>query len=127
MVVAMGPDGVSSDEEAVAENRRVFHVKVLPHRSARVLPRVKFIDSHANHTNGYGNNGPGTAPRTRIRPQNANESSRKAPVEWPENLYKAGWVEAQSDINYGHLNAQAELELIPFSEVQRLVGVGNFE
>jgi hypothetical protein len=66
MVHAMGPDGVSSDEEAMADNKRVYHVKVLPHCSARILSRVIFINSHANHMNGYGNNGPGTAPQTRI-------------------------------------------------------------
>ncbi len=126
MLVAMGPDGVSSDEESVEDNRRLYCVKVLPHRSARVLSRIIFIDSHANHTNGYGNNGPGTAPRTRIRSNDANKSTRKAPIGWPENLYKSGWVEEQSDINYGHLNPQAELDLIPFGEVQRFAGVCNF-
>lgn len=126
MVAAMGPNEVSSDKESIEGNRRVFHVKVLPHCSARVLSRVIFFDSQANHTNGYGNNRPGTAPCTQIQPENANESSRKAPIGWPENFHKSGWVEEQLDIEYGYLEAQAELDLIPFCEVQRFAGVGNF-
>jgi hypothetical protein len=126
MIAAMGPDGVGSDEESVEGNRRVFHVKVLPHRSARVLSRVIFIDSQANHTNGYGNNRPGTAPRTRIQPENANESSRKALIGWPEIFYKSGWAEERLDIEYGYLEAWAELDLILFGEVQRFAGVRNF-
>jgi hypothetical protein len=123
MLTAMGADGMSSDEEAVADNKRVYHVKVLPYRSGQVLSRVKFIDLHANHTNGYGNNAPGTPPRTRIRPKESNKSTRKAPIGWPENLYKSGWLEEQSDIHYEYLNAKAGLDLIPFGEVQRFSGV----
>lgn len=125
MVEALGADGVSSDEESVADGKKVYHVKVLPYRSKRVLPRVKFIDSQANHTNGYGNNASGTPPRTRIRPDNPQESSRKPPVGWPRNFYKVGWLEELLDIHYGYLDAQAELDLIPFSEVQRFAGVSN--
>ena len=125
MVDAMGADGVSSDEESVVDNKRVYHVKALPHRSARVLSRVKFIDSQANHTNGYGNNASGTPPRIRIRPEEPQESNRKVPTGWPENFYKAGWLEKLSDINYGRLEAKADLDLIPFSEVQRFAGVSD--
>ena len=44
MLTAMGADGVSSDEESVVDNKRVYHVKVLPYRSGQVTSRVKFID-----------------------------------------------------------------------------------
>ena len=80
MVDTMGTDGVSSDEECMVDNKRVYHVKALPHHSTRVLSRVKFIDSQANHTNGYGNNASGTPPRTRIRPEEPQESNRKVPT-----------------------------------------------
>ena len=57
--------------------------------------------------------------------------------KWRQQVYQEGsnWidgefvqegVEEQSDINYGHLNPQAELDLIPFSEVQHFAGVCNF-
>ena len=126
MLEAMGPDGVSSDEEVVVNNRREYHVKILPHRSTRVLSRIQYIDKHANHTNGYGNSAPGTPPRIWIRPDKPEESRRKAPTGWPQNLYKSQWIEGLSDIHYEYLGAKTDFDLMVFELAQRFAGVSNF-
>jgi len=126
MLEAMGPDGVSSDEEVMVNNRKEYHIKILPHRSTQVLSRIKYIDDHANHTNGYGNSASGTPPRTRIRPENPEESRRKAPIGWPENLYKSKWIEGLSTIHYGFLGAKEDFGLMEFDIGQRFTGVCNF-
>ena len=126
MLEAMGPDGVSSDEDVMVNNRKEYHVKILPYRSTRVLSRIKYIDNHANHTNGYGNSAPGTPPRIRIRPENPKESSKKAPIGWPKNLYKSRWIEGLSDTHYGYLDAKEDFGLVQFDIGQRFAGVPNF-
>jgi hypothetical protein len=126
MLEAMGPDGVSSDEDVVVDNKKVYHVKILPHRSTRVLSRIKYIDGHANHTNGYGNSPPGTPPRIRIRPEKPEESRRKPPIGWPQNLYRSQWIAGLSDVHYGYLGAKNDFDLRKFDIGQRFAGVSNF-
>jgi hypothetical protein len=96
-------DGMSSDESGDG-NRRYF-IKILPWRSAKLIPYLQKIDRDINRTNALGN-APGNPPRQRIRIAGGQISRRKAVCGLPLNFYDTTWYAGLSAVDRLAVNAR---------------------
>jgi len=89
MIDNLTMNGMSSDESDLDEDRRpIYRVKKRSWRAKVITDWMIIIDDFMNTTDGSGRIHAGNAPRKRVRPNNAQASSRDPTVGCPKNYYR---------------------------------------
>ncbi|KAF8873913.1 hypothetical protein CPB84DRAFT_1753131 [Gymnopilus junonius] len=110
---ALGIEGASSDETDPYDSD-TYCVHALKWRNKKLAKRLRVTDAARRTTNKYGDNRPGTWPRTRKRriAEESQESIRKVTSGLPINCHEESWYNSLSPKKKWELQAKPALELL---------------